>query len=83
VGGTAKPVTIASIDESSLRHPLERPMFIASVIFNFVLMGIAIALIFYEPAWVKTHPVPEQGDYLAPSFGDHRARRNTAACAEP
>jgi hypothetical protein len=48
---------IASIDESSLRHPLERPIFIASVVFNFVLMGIAITLIFYEPAWVKAHPV--------------------------
>jgi hypothetical protein len=45
------------IDESSLRHPLERTIFVASVILNFVLMAIAITLIFYEPAWVKTHPI--------------------------
>ena len=45
------------IDESALRHPLERPVFIASVIGNFVLMAIAIALIFYQPAWVKAHPL--------------------------
>jgi hypothetical protein len=51
------PTATASIDESSLRHPLERPVFIASVVFNFALMGIAIALIFYEPAWVKAHPI--------------------------
>jgi hypothetical protein len=45
------------IDESVLRDPLERPVFIVSVIGNFVLMAIAIALIFYQPAWVKAHPV--------------------------
>jgi hypothetical protein len=45
------------IDESSLRHPRERPIFIASVLLNFVLMGIAITLLFYEPAWVKDHPL--------------------------
>lgn len=45
------------IDESRLRHPLERTIFVGSVFFNFVLMGFAIALIFYEPAWVKAHPL--------------------------
>lgn len=49
--------TVAPIDESSLRDPLEQPVFFASVIFNFVLMGIAIALIFYQPEWAKVHPV--------------------------
>ncbi len=34
------------LDESVLRHPLERPIFIASVILNFALMGLAIAFIF-------------------------------------
>jgi hypothetical protein len=45
------------IDEYKLRDPLERPVFIASAVVNFVLMGLAIALIFYQPAWTKTHPV--------------------------
>ncbi len=43
------------VDESTLRDPLERPIFIASVIGNFLLMGLAIALIFYEPPWIKSH----------------------------
>lgn len=46
-----------SVDESKLRDPLERPVFIASALFNFVLMGLAIVLIFYQPAWVRTHPL--------------------------
>lgn len=57
----AKPVDrIVSpdrIDEFALIDPLERPIFIASVIINFTLMAMAIALIFYEPSWTKTHPV--------------------------
>lgn len=47
----------APIDESALRDPSEVPIFIASVVLNFLLMGVAIALIFYQPAWLKTHPV--------------------------
>ena len=50
-------VTAGPIDESSLRHPLERPIFVASVILNFALMAIAITLIFYEPPWFKAHPL--------------------------
>jgi len=46
-----------SVDESVLRHPLERPIFIASVILNFALMGLAIAFVFFEPPWLKTHPL--------------------------
>lgn len=45
------------IDEASLRDPLERPIFIASVLANFALMAMALALIFYQPAWTKTHPI--------------------------
>jgi hypothetical protein len=45
----------APVDESKLRHPLERPVFLATVALNFLLMAFAIALIFYEPAWVKSH----------------------------
>jgi hypothetical protein len=53
-------VTIANddlVDESLLRDPSERPIFAASVVFNFILMGIAIALVFYQPSFLKTHPV--------------------------
>jgi hypothetical protein len=46
-----------TIDESRLRHPLERPVFVASVILNFVLMGLAITFLFYEPSWIKVHPL--------------------------
>ncbi|HVR45438.1 MAG TPA: M48 family metallopeptidase [Candidatus Binatia bacterium] len=46
-----------AVDESTLRDPLERPVFIASVACNFLLMAVAIALIFYEPSWLKNHPV--------------------------
>ena len=46
-----------AIDESALRDPLERPVFIASVIANFALMIVAIVLIFYQPSWTRTHPV--------------------------
>lgn len=49
--------SVGSIDESKLRHPLERPIFIASVVLNFVLMGLAIALLVYEPPWIKSHPI--------------------------
>lgn len=45
------------VDESTLRHPLERPVFLASVALNFLLIGFAVALIFYEPAWIKSHPL--------------------------
>jgi Zn-dependent protease with chaperone function len=50
-------VVDAAIDERSLRHPHERPIFIASVAANFLIMALAIALVFYEPAWIKQHPV--------------------------
>lgn len=40
-----------------MRHPLERPFFIASVILNFALMAAALVLFFHPPAWDKTHPI--------------------------
>lgn len=52
-----KTAAANSVDESTLRDPSERPIFLASVAFNFILMGIAIVLIFYQPSWLKTHPV--------------------------
>lgn len=52
-----KSVSPDPLDESALRDPLERPIFIASVVINFTLMAMAIALIFYQPSWARTHPV--------------------------
>jgi Zn-dependent protease with chaperone function len=49
--------TSGGVDESVLRDPLERPVFLATVAFNFVLMAVAIALVFYQPGWMKSHPV--------------------------
>jgi hypothetical protein len=45
------------IDEAALQHPLERPYFIASVILNFALMAVAIALVAHEPGWVRARPL--------------------------
>lgn len=45
------------VDESKLRDPSERPIFIASVVVNFLLMALAITLIFYQPPWIRAHPV--------------------------
>ncbi|MGC1379975.1 MAG: M48 family metallopeptidase [Candidatus Baltobacteraceae bacterium] len=45
------------IDESKLRDPNEVPLFVLSVILNFILLGLAIALIFYEPPWLKGHAI--------------------------
>jgi hypothetical protein len=43
------------VDESKLRHPSERPIFLATVAMNFLLMAVAIALTFYQPTWVIHH----------------------------
>lgn len=43
------------VDESTLRDPLERPILIASVAGNFLLMALALALVFYQPGWLKGH----------------------------
>lgn len=51
------PTPCDAVDEALLRDPLERPVFIATVACNFVLMAVAIALVFYQPGWMKTHPV--------------------------
>ncbi|HTA38680.1 MAG TPA: M48 family metallopeptidase [Candidatus Acidoferrales bacterium] len=45
------------VDESALRHPSERPIFLATVTLNFALMGLAIALTFYQPPPWFTHHV--------------------------
>lgn len=43
------------VDESTLRDPLERPILIASIAGNFLLMALALALVFYQPGWLKGH----------------------------
>lgn len=43
------------VDESKLRHPTERPIFLATVAVNFLLMAVALALTFYQPTWVVHH----------------------------
>jgi hypothetical protein len=43
------------IDEPALRDPLERPILAASIAGNFLLMGLALALVFYQPGWLKGH----------------------------
>lgn len=50
-------VQSGAIDESVLRDPTERPIFLASVACNFLLMGFAITLLFYQPPWLRAHPV--------------------------
>ena len=45
------------IDESPLRHPFERPLFIGLVVINFLLMAAAIALIVHDPGWLKPYPI--------------------------
>jgi hypothetical protein len=44
-------------DESALRHPHERLIFIGLVVLNFLLMGIAIALVVHDPGWLKPYPL--------------------------
>lgn len=48
---------LSSNEESALRHSAERPYFIGAVLSNFLLMGLAIALIVHPPAWDRTHPL--------------------------
>jgi hypothetical protein len=45
------------IDESKLRDPLEVPILIGSILLNFALMAVAITFVFYQPPWMRTHPV--------------------------
>jgi hypothetical protein len=74
-----KDVAVAPdrVDESTLRDPLERPIFIAAVLCNFVLMAIAITLVFYEPGILKSHPL------LDKEFGFLRVLAITALIGIP
>jgi hypothetical protein len=45
-----------SAAEAALKHPAEQPLFIGSVVVNFVLMGLAIAFVIHPPGWIKEFP---------------------------
>jgi hypothetical protein len=49
-------VTGERIDESTLRHPHERLIFVGLVVLNFVLMAGAVTLIVHDPGWLKPYP---------------------------
>ena len=46
----------ATFDESRLRHPKERPVFIATVLLNLALVAGAVALGLYAGDWLEQHP---------------------------
>ena len=55
----------ASFDESRLRHPTERPIFILSVLLNLAVLGGAVALVAYGRAWLEQYPrVAKRADEL-------------------
>ena len=43
-------------DESQLRHPAERPLFLAFAVLNVLLMAAAVFLIFRGSGWLRAHP---------------------------
>ena len=48
------------LDESQLRHPLEQPIFVASVVFNLILMAAALILANAGADWLAQHPFIHQ-----------------------
>jgi hypothetical protein len=46
----------ATFDESRVRHPKERPVFIATVLLNLALVAGALALGLYGGDWLERHP---------------------------
>ena len=52
-------------EESRLRWPTERSLFIASVLFNLILMVLAILLLTYGAVWLEKYPrLAERADEL-------------------
>jgi Zn-dependent protease with chaperone function len=45
----------ASLDESQLRHPLERPYFLASVVLSLIVVAAVIIAIVFAPDWLNSH----------------------------
>ena len=48
------------LDETRLRHPLEQPIFVASVVFNLMLMAAALILANAGTDWLAQHPFIHQ-----------------------
>ena len=44
-------------DESRLRHPAERPLFLAFAVLNVLLMAAAICIVLNGSDWLRAHPV--------------------------
>ena len=44
-----------SFTESQLRHPLERPYFLASVVLSLIVVAAGIVIILFAPDWLKSH----------------------------
>jgi hypothetical protein len=45
----------ASFTESQLRHPLERPYFLASVVLSLIVVAAGIIIILFAPDWLESH----------------------------
>jgi hypothetical protein len=67
----------ALMDESQLRHPLERPLFSAFVLLNFVVIGAALFIAIKGSGWLAEHP------FLAKHGGHIRAFAIAAVIAVP
>ncbi len=48
--------TVETIDERSLRHPWEWPVFVGTVTVNLALLVGAVLVIAYGPSWLADHP---------------------------
>jgi hypothetical protein len=43
-------------DESQLRHPAERPLFLAFAVLNVLLMAAAVFIVLSDSNWLRAHP---------------------------
>jgi hypothetical protein len=43
-------------DESQLRHPAERPLFLAFAVLNVLLMAAAVFIVLSDSDWLRAHP---------------------------
>lgn len=52
--------SFAEIDEARLRHPLERPIFVASAAASVGLAAAAVVVVLLGTEWLKNHPLLER-----------------------
>lgn len=45
------------VDERTLRHPWERPVYVLSAVFNILILVAAVLAVAKGPAWLHAHPV--------------------------